>query len=177
MAILTIKQDLDPENPRAEWDNLGTFALFHKRYSLGDKHDIRQQDFSSWNEMYAYISKKLKAAVILPIYLYDHSGLTISHRPFHCDWDSGQIGFAYVTKEKALEEFGGKRVGMNLRHKVFMALKAEIKTYDQYLTGDVWCYEIKNRDGEDIECGYGIYGREDCEQLGNEALTRLENQQ
>ena len=36
--VLSIIQDVDAEDPR-NWDNLGTMICFHRRYSLGDKHD------------------------------------------------------------------------------------------------------------------------------------------
>lgn len=37
--------------------------------------------------------------VILPLYLYDHSGITISTGPFSCPWDSGQVGWIYAPKD------------------------------------------------------------------------------
>jgi hypothetical protein len=44
--------------------------------------------------------------VILPLYLYDHGGITMSTGSFGDPWDSGQVGFIYVSKEKARKEFG-----------------------------------------------------------------------
>src|SRR6187402_3409459 len=42
---LEIISDDDPMSPR-EWDNIGTMVCFHKRYTLGDKHDYKEpQDF------------------------------------------------------------------------------------------------------------------------------------
>ena len=29
--------DPDPENPREEWDNVGTMRCWHRRYNLGDR--------------------------------------------------------------------------------------------------------------------------------------------
>ena len=48
--------------------------------------------------------KELKAVIILPLYLYDHSGIAIKVGSFickavHAEWDSGKIGFIYATKE------------------------------------------------------------------------------
>ena len=34
---LRIVQDIDPQNPRTEWDNLGKMFCWHSRYDLGDK--------------------------------------------------------------------------------------------------------------------------------------------
>jgi hypothetical protein len=38
---------------------------------------------------------------VLPLYLYDHGNITMSTGSFHDTWDSGRVGFIYMTKEKA----------------------------------------------------------------------------
>ena len=42
--------------------------------------------------------------LMLPLYLYDHSGLAMSTESFsgrapHAEWDSGQVGWIYVSKK------------------------------------------------------------------------------
>ena len=108
--LIKVINDDDPFDPRGD-DNLGTMVCFHGRYNLGDKnHGIDEKMFGGWGEMSAYIVKKEKVAVILPLYLYDHSGITISTGMFSCPWDSGQIGFIYVSKQKVRDEFSRKRM-------------------------------------------------------------------
>jgi hypothetical protein len=139
--LIEIFPDSSPESPR-EWDNLGTMICFHKRYNLGDKHDYDHNDYDGWDEMEAAIVKNENAGVILPLYLYDHGGITISTSPFSCPWDSGRIGFIFVSKEKMLKEYGGKIVTMKLKERVEKYLEGEVETYDQYLRGDVYGYKI-----------------------------------
>lgn len=43
---------------------------------------------------------------ILPLYLYDHSGLTMSTSDFGDRWDSGCVGFIYMDKDTAMKELG-----------------------------------------------------------------------
>lgn len=43
---------------------------------------------------------------ILPLYLYDHSGLTMSTSDFGDRWDSGCVGFIYMDKDTAMKEIG-----------------------------------------------------------------------
>ena len=132
--ILKILYDESPESPR-EWDNLGTMICFHSKYGLGDKHDLTQEMFDSWEAMETHIWDELDAAVVLPLYLYDHSGITISTAPFSCPWDSMRVGFIYVSKERLkeekLKEEDAKRI-----------LKGEVETYDQFLRGDVYRFEM-----------------------------------
>ena len=140
--IFRMFQDEYPESPRT-WSNLGTMACFHRRYSLGDKDiPFSSDDFNGWDEMEAYIYKELNALIVLPLYLYDHSGITINTTGFSCRWDSGQIGFIYATKDAIMKEYDVKRIRRDLKEKVEKMLVNEVAVYDQYLTGDVYGFEI-----------------------------------
>lgn len=155
--ILKVKQDPDPSNPRHD-DNMTKMVCFHRRYNLGDKHDFRHGDYTSWEEMKKDIAKKMDVAVILPLYLYDHSGITISTKPFSCPWDSMEIGFVYVTKAKAREEYSVKRLTKAVIEKVNNILLAEVETYDQYLTGDIYGFEVETPEGDHVNSCWGFYG-------------------
>lgn len=141
---LRIFHDDCPDSPR-EWDNIGTMVCFHNRYKLGDNTDYRKEDYNSWGELKQGIIENEGECVILPLYLYDHSGITISTSPFSCPWDSGQIGFIFVSKHKIKEE------GID-EDRVTDILKGEVETYDQYLTGDVYLYEIYRLRTCDLGC-------------------------
>lgn len=115
--------------------------------------------------------------VILPLYLYDHSSITMRTGSFSCPWDSGQVGWIVCDNETIEKEFNGNR---ELAEKV---LQAEVKVYDQYLTGDVYGYIVEETDDPDSDdwevtdsCS-GFYGsdiRENgmADHLGDE-LTAL----
>jgi len=187
-----IEQDDLAESPR-EWDNLGTMVCFHSGYNLGDEpyneYDtyqsllldlggdcLKQKDGpDSWHEWARYnnmddnIVEKLQAYVdqhylTLPLYLYDHSGITMNTRGFSCPWDSGQVGIIYVSHEKIREEYGVKRVSKKLRERVAKYLTGEVETYDNYLTGEVYWYNARaiNLDGDEIGEGSccGFYGED-----------------
>jgi hypothetical protein len=167
--LIEIFPDNDPDSPR-NWDNLGTMICFHNRYDLGDKHGYDHKDYSGWKEMEKAIVKENNVAVILPLYLYDHSGITISTTPFSCGWDSGKIGFIYVSKEDVLKEYGGKIVTKKLKERVTEYLKGEVKTYDQYLQGDIYGYKISkvstcdqgHEHKEELDSCWGFYGEDYC---------------
>jgi hypothetical protein len=154
--------DEDPSDPRGD-DNLGTMVCFHSGYNLGDKHEYRQQDFCGWNELENEIIKNENVGVILPLYLYDHSGITMNTTGFHCPWDSGQVGFIYISKEKMRYEYSKKRISKQLIKRIAGYLRSEVETYDQYLTGDVYGYRITNTEtDEEMDSCWGFFGTECC---------------
>jgi hypothetical protein len=153
---LEIFADNDPQNPRED-ENLSTMVCLHNRYSLGDKHSYKQDDYNSWDEMKEAIIKKEKTAIILPLYLYDHSGITIRTTPFGDRWDSGQVGFVFISKEKIRTEYGVKRITKFLIDRVTFYIKSEVKTYDQYLTGDVYGFKLLEN-GEETDSCWGFFG-------------------
>lgn len=146
-------QDCDVESPR-EWDNLGTFVNYHPDYSIGDI-DIKKGD--SFAETRQKMKLNPKEVFYLPVYIYDHSGITIKTTPFSCPWDSGQIGFIYVEKSKIRKELGCKRVTKSVKIKVLEMLKQEIETLNLHISGQVYGYQIEEFGREKDFCG-GFYG-------------------
>lgn len=117
-------------------------------------------------------------ALVLPLYLYDHSGLTISLGAFSCPWDSGQVGFIVVTKESIMSEFNcddANEWGENgWKTKAQEVARQEIETYDMYLTGDVWGYIIEDENGNIIDSLWGCYGYDYCESEAKAVIKHLQ---
>lgn len=167
---IEIIHDEFAENPRNEFDNLGTMVCFHRDYNLGDTgHGYNKSDFNSWQELEKQIIKDHDPAVILPIYMYDHSGITISTSSFSCRWDSGQIGFIYISKDKVRKECNVKRINKELLEDIKKALESEVETYDNYITGSCYGYQII-KDGEVVDSCWGYYGWESAKQAADEQI-------
>jgi len=147
-----IHVDPDPQSPR-DWDDLGTMVCWHRRYNLGDKHSY--SDPAEFRESH-------KGDVILPLYLYDHSGITMRCSPFSCQWDSGQVGYICASRESVLKEYGSKRLTKAIRAKAEACLRSEVETYDDYLTGRVYGYTIENETGDVLDSCWGFYGLDYC---------------
>ena len=78
-----IDQDCDPMNPREDFHHLSTMVCLHRRYKLGDTgHGYRVRDFDGWEDLEKKIIKDHPNCVILPMYMYDHSGITINTTGF-----------------------------------------------------------------------------------------------
>jgi hypothetical protein len=114
-----------------------------------------------------------KRAVILPVYLYDHSGLAMNTTGFHCPWDSGQVGFIYVTLDDVWKEFGVMRVSKKLRARVEDMLRSEVETYDDFLGGRIYGYTVEV-DGEEVDACWGFVGdfEEHCLPEARAAIPR-----
>jgi hypothetical protein len=154
---LEVVQDEYTSSPRRD-DNLSTMVCFHPRYNFGDKHNYKHGDYSSWKGMETAIQKNEDAAILLPLYLYDHSGQTISTTPFSCPWDSMQIGFVFVSKIKLRKEYSVKRITKEVIEKATKVLLAEVEIYDQYIRGEVYGYTLLDENGEFEDSCYGFIG-------------------
>jgi len=168
---IDIFSDDDPVDPRMN-DNLGTMVCFHIRYNLGDKHDFDKEEMMK-------IVKSPKN-IVLPLYLYDHSGITMNTTGFSCSWDSGLVGWIFVEKSKIRSEFGWKRITQKREKEIRKYLEDEVKEYDQYLTGDVYGYRITNSiTEEEIDSSCGHYGVNNCikeaESVVNQFITEDES--
>ena len=164
---IQIHRDDTPCNPRHEWDNLGTMVCWHSRYDLGDKdHGFERYSPEEFTE-----EINDKNSIMLPLYLYDHSGITMNTSGFSCQWDSGQVGYIFITKEKIRAEYGWKRITKKRKAKIIQYLKNEVETYDNYLTGSVYGYVVENElKGINDSC-WGYYGdTEDCITAAKESI-------
>ena len=140
--IINICQDEDYESPRV-WGNLGTMVCWHSGYDLGDEHDFTTpDDFRDWADT--------EDLIILPLWLYDHSGLRIKVGNFegllpqgHAYFDTMQVGWIYVSTEQARKEYNWKVITNKRKETIIKYLKGEVEVYDQYLSGQVYGYDIE----------------------------------
>lgn len=165
---ITIYNDEDPEDPR-NWDNVGTMICSHRNYILGDEQ-FDADDYDGWDDLKKYLIEERKASIILPLGLYDHSGITMYIGDKHDRWDGGQVGFIYCTQEDIDREWDGDK------QQAEDFLRSEVKTYDQYLTGDIYGYRVVNTsNGEEVDSCWGFYGLEDVKEQANSIADDFDN--
>lgn len=187
---IVLAVDDDPIDPREDGHSFGTMICFHRRYSLGDKHEYSDPD-----DMFMALAGALpnrkhhhpvsellgdgsKYKIVWePLYLYDHSGITMSTKPFSCPWDSGQVGIIYATYDKVRENYQlgpDDQITAEIIEQAEELLKAEVATYDEYIRGEVFYYStyapLKGVD--DPECGLteeddGFWNEEAVDSCGN----------
>lgn len=90
-----------------------------------------------------------------PLWLYDHSGISISCGrrvwPYNDMWDSGQVGFAYVTRQKLVEEGIVSADSDDWRSKASEIIMQEVEDYDMFVRGD--CHYANVYIKDDDCCG------------------------
>lgn len=140
---VVIVRDDSPMDPREGCEPLGRIIHWHSRYNIG--HGAEKIDREAADDWLR------DAAVKLPIYMYDHGGVTIATTPFGCHFDSGQVGWIYCDAEDIRRE----KVTLEQAEK---CLRTEIRVQDQYIRGEVYGVEIYDEDGEEMYSCYGFFG-------------------
>jgi len=163
-----IVYDTDPIDIREDTDNLGYIVSFANRYNFSDDDapKLKQDDFSSWDDVEKYLKKYYKATVILPVYKYEHGNIRLSTSdgyPFNDRWDSCQIGFIYTTEERR-KKLGVKRS----REEIKKQLSDEIQDYSDYISGDIYGYIIEDESGDVLDSCFGYIGDSGLSQLREE---------
>jgi hypothetical protein len=185
---LNIYRDEYPEDPRKEFDHIGKMVCFANRYALGDENprctpqewlaelamELHEKFTGRTFQGYAddipterAMATIEKYAVIIPVYAYIHSGITINTGSFSCPWDSGQIGWIYADNKAIDRECNGDR------DECKKCLDGEIAEYDKYLTGDVYRYEILDKELNFLDSCGGFYGEQYAIEEGESALKSL----
>lgn len=161
---IKIYQDDDPMNPR-EWDNLGTIVSWHRAYKFDE--DGRKE----YGEPNDFLLAVAYQAIMLPVFLLDHSGLSISttgHNFRAVDshgWDWGQIGWIYIMRRDAEKEYGS-----DVEERVKKYMRQEIETLNDYFTGNVLGFTVEDASGKEVDGCWGFYGY-DPEKLAEEVLA------
>jgi len=170
---IKVVQDEDSQDPRENSDHLGKMVCFHGKYSLPHETSHKSTDYSGWGELQKVIEDE-SPVVILPIYMYDHSGITINTTGFSCPWDSGQVGFIFASKKDVTKEFG--EVTPEVVTKVKEILVAEVKEYSAFLEGNVYGFLVESADGKQVDSCWGFIGDPDESGLLEQAKDAVDSE-
>jgi len=177
----TIEIDFDPQpQDPLEYEDGVTLVCSHRRYNLGTEqfpsHLVNAN--SNFEDLfYSYIQEKydLEDATeeevdkfikdniyYLPLYLYDHSGITMNTTGFCSGWDSGQVGYIYMDTDDIKNWYQVDKVTKEEIDKAYSAMESIVKSYDRYLTGQIFGYIIRDADDTVIESIWGYEYEKDA---------------
>lgn len=155
-------------------------------------HADEDEDYIA-EEMAKYFNKKEKLDMIeetgeivwLPISMYEHSDISIwlGGKEGHWDaqWDCSTIGFAYVEKCTAEKESAlrADKSGLYNGHKswqewAYAMMEGEIKTYNGYVSGEVFGYMVEGGDGYCSDSCWGFFGTDEIPRMIEEAKAEID---
>ncbi len=157
---IEVHQDDDPQNPITEFDDTVKYACLHNRYDLGNV------ELKSVEEVDEHL--KETRAIAYPLYLMDHSGLSLSidaSRFSACDsagWDWGMLGYVFMEREDILNEYTVKILTKNVKELVRTRLQHSVETYSAYLGGSVYGFILDKEDDKGLASCWGFYDMDDC---------------
>lgn len=106
----------------------------------------------------------------MPLWLYDHSGLTMScgsrEYPYNDQFDSMQVGFIIAFKDTIISKANATED--NWREVAKRSMESDVKVYDMWLRGECYGYveyELENADddtddGDEVGSCWGFIGDE-----------------
>lgn len=113
-------------------------------------------------ENHALLKLAETSCCILPIYLFDHSGLHISTHNLikwpDGQWDASQVGWVYAEKKSIVNEYG--KCGPEEMQRAVAELSAEVELYDKYLSGECYGFRLY-KNGEEEDSCWGFLGNFD----------------
>ena len=142
-----------------EWKDEGLFLVgFHRDFTV-DRESYTQELVASLFDKNRYEdgSKNLEAVEVakqynvFPLEAYIHSGvvLALQNEGNFPDrqWDVSLIGAVFISKKEAKTKMKARKLALTL-----------IKTWNDYLSGNVYGFQVEDNDGNDVDSCWGFYG-------------------
>ncbi len=164
------------------WQLWGTYYLFPLMSSKDAKFGIIEEyEDVTWlvddiiealpQEDKWKLLEKHAQIIFMPLFLYDHSGITMNTCGYSCRWDSGQVGYIYTDRKTILDlnayyrNKKGKSTKVtknNWKKAAYVWMEGEVEEYDQYLTGEVYGiieeeYDVKDNTWEETDSCWGFF--------------------
>jgi hypothetical protein len=158
-VILT--RDDDVQSPREDGD-INLFLVANHRSFYVPPPGMKRCPESA-NEV---VDTYKKTHWVFPLEAYIHSGvrLALSGEGNFPDrqWDVSQLGMVFAAKNEWRLSKSARKAALSL-----------IETWNQYLSGDVWRWEILDEGGTVVDSCCGCFGEDDARKKAIECATRI----
>ena len=136
-------------------DEDGSLSEYYYNLSTDDPDKFTREDEDIlWGALDELTERELHRMVdnipevcCFPVFMYDHSGIALSisnaEYPFNDRWDSGQLGWWYITKEEAAKE-GWTDDKWKLSF--LKCIKSYIKEFNEIESGNCWGFVCAEKD-------------------------------
>ena len=124
-----------PEHPRKFIEPITTIISWHPKYK-NQLSDTNQ--FQTHYDFIQYLNdNKHDIAILRNLYIFEHGNIALSIYPFTDFWDSGQIGYIYITKEN-----NNNKEFINMSLNIESYIVNDLKMLEQYINNNVYCIDI-----------------------------------
>lgn len=156
------------DSPREIEEALGDVTLFawHRRYRFGGEPPAWATEAMGEGKLHEAIRERHPKAVIVPLFMYEHSGIAFSTGrgyPFNCPWDSGQLGVLFTDElptrwdEKAQGWLPAANE-VERQQGTMKLIQAVVEEMNNLASGNVWGYVVRNPEGDEIDSCWGYVG-------------------
>lgn len=158
------------ESPR-EWENLGKMYYWHRRYDLGDKQ-IDMNYYNNFDELVDEIKEDYGEIIWLPLYLMDHSGISMStsSRLFEmwdsAGWDWGVCGIIFASHDDIKKCYMVDEITDDVIDRATQCLIGEVEAFDQFIRGDVYTVAVVDENDICVDSCGGFFGFDDAKSEG-----------
>lgn len=156
---IKIFQDENSDSPN-DWGNTDAFIVNEHR-----NFDVQRDGFkprSIFNQINRTNKFNYNGYFVFTLFAYIHSGVALSiynsNYPFNCKWDVSTTGFVLIKREK----------GTYSRKKAEIVAQGLLKTWNDYLSGNVYGYQTEN------DSCYGYYGDIDTSGILDDAKGMID---
>jgi len=149
---INIMPDIDSGQSPDDWGDRGAFIVaYHRDFDVRRDKIIQECDLREYFGNGVQI-EQLGRYHILPLSAYIHSQVKL-YRGTHkvCAWDSCQVGAILLDK-----------VEFKLLKTAESFADGLLRDWNNYLSGNVYGFEILYKDGESLESCWGYYGDYDA---------------
>jgi hypothetical protein len=120
-----------------------TFLSALTNYSLGTPLPTNCEDIdSALNKYFLDNDIKKNDYVILDVYGYSHSGMSLSLTPYECRFDSGKAGYLILSKDWLRSTYDVKRITKKIIENSKYFFEGDIETLNSFLSGDVYSINL-----------------------------------
>lgn len=152
-STLLINRNENPSSPR-EYFRVWTWVSNYRNFNGDEDADTSILDFYFKNRTEEIYQDK--DIIIVPVYAYIHSGISLSTKRFNDKWDNGIFAVAYIKKSENPERFDviSKELSIGIND-----LSLEVSQMQDYLNGEVYSVErLDNESQESLDYCDDIYG-------------------
>lgn len=151
-TTLLINRSENPVSPR-EYFRVWTWVSNYRKFNGDENADKSILDFYFKNRTEEIYQDK--NIIIVPIYAYIHSGISLSTKRFNDKWDSGIFAVAYLKKSENPERFDA----ISKELSIGVDLSVEVSQLQDYLNGEVYSVErLDDESQESLDYCDDIYG-------------------